>query len=145
MVILILDWLAMNLRGVVRNASELDPSTAVASILVVCQSNSLNSSISPRPVSRIFVGPRSSDCFQLGVTLWALTLDNYKILKYGKSKKYLRFHNHWNDVKKKGTCHFGEFRIKNIYKFSLVFILQKKIINVYLARNFANLEQDRLY
>lgn len=39
----------------------------------------------------------------------------------------------------------GEFRIKNIYKFSLVFILQKKTINVYLARNFGNLEQDRLY
>ena len=74
--ILIFDWLAINLKGVVTNCSLDSPLTAVASILVVCHSTSLNTSISPLSGSFNFVLPRWVAFCHVGVTLRTCTLDN---------------------------------------------------------------------
>lgn len=73
--ILIFDWLAMNLNGVlVMSGTEFR--RAIASMRVVCHSTSLNSNISPRSVSRILADRMSEHCCHCGVTLCTLTRDN---------------------------------------------------------------------
>ena len=71
--ILILDWLAISLSGVVVSLSR-----ALASILVVCQSISLNSRISPSTSFLIRDCRRSVNKFQLGVRLCTFTLDSWR-------------------------------------------------------------------
>ena len=81
MVILIFDWLAMSLRGVVGRFL-LTPSNALASIRSVCQSTSLNMSTSPRASSLIRVIRRSATC-HVGVLLCTIIRESYFKMEIG--------------------------------------------------------------